>query len=99
MPFDRAWAEEELRADLTILLSVRGEPSDLRLLRGEPAACLVAPFAYVLAGRDQLPSGALGECVCAEAAEHLIRAAEFDARVDPAVLTPQPLAVDQVRAC
>src|SRR4029077_7438450 len=37
--------------------------------------------------------------VGAEAAELLIRAAEFDARVDPAVLTPQPLAVDQVRAC
>src|SRR6266446_6618392 len=98
VPFDRARAEEELRADLLICLRVRGEPRDLLLLRGEQAACLVAAFAHFLAGGEQLAAGALGECLGAEADEQLIRGAELFARVHPSVLTPQPFAVDQVRA-
>src|SRR2546430_5847140 len=81
-----------------IFLPVRGEPRDLLLLRGELAARLVTPLAHLLAGREQLAAGALGECVGAKADEHLIGGAELFARVHPAVLTPQPLAVDQVRA-
>src|SRR3989440_6852835 len=69
VPLDRARAEEELRADLLICLPVRGEPRDLLLLRGELAACLVTPFAHLLAGREQLAARALGECVGAEANE------------------------------
>jgi hypothetical protein len=49
VPLDRARAEEELRADLLIRLPVSGEPRDLLLLRGELAACLITPFAHLLA--------------------------------------------------
>jgi hypothetical protein len=97
VPLDRTRAEEELRADRLICLPVRGEPRDLLLLRGELAACLVTPFAHLLARREQLAAGTLGECVRAEADEHLVGGAELCARVHPAVLTPQPLAVEQVR--
>src|SRR5437868_9184013 len=71
VPLDRARAEEELRADLLICLRVRGEPRDLLLLCGELAACLVTPFTHLLAGREQLAAGALGERVGAEADEQL----------------------------
>src|SRR4051794_15654381 len=71
VPLDRARAEEELRADLLICLPSRGEPRDLLLLRGELAACVVTPFAHLLPGCEQLAAGALGECVGAEADEHL----------------------------
>src|SRR6266853_1285463 len=98
VPLDRARAEEEMPADVLIGLPARGEPRDLLLLRGELAACLVTPFAHLLARRKQLAAGALGECVGAEADEQLIRGAELHARVHPSVLTPQPFAVDQVRA-
>src|SRR2546421_2135366 len=52
VPLDRARAEEELPADVLICLPVRGQPRDLLLLRGELAACLVTPFAHLLAGRE-----------------------------------------------
>ena len=98
VPLDGARAEEEPRADLLVRLPVRGEPRDLLLLRRELAARLVTPFAHLLAGREQLAAGALGERLGAEADEHLVGGAELLARVHPPVLTPQPLAVDQVRA-
>src|SRR6476469_1105626 len=81
VPLDRARAEEELRADLLIRLPARGQPRDLLLLGRELAACLVKPFAHLLAGRKQLAAGALGECLGAEAAEHLVGRAELLARV------------------
>src|SRR6476659_1593787 len=98
VPLDRARAQEELRADLRICMPIRGEPRDLLLLRGQLSACLVAPFAPLLARREQLAAGALGECDGTEAGEGLIRDAKLLARVYPSVLAPQPLAVDQVGA-
>src|SRR5258705_1500559 len=76
VPFDRARAEEELRADLLICLRVCSEPRDLLLLRGELAARLVAPFAHFLAGGEQLAAGALPECICARTAVQLLGGAE-----------------------
>src|SRR4029077_7026453 len=90
--------EEELRADLLIRLPGRGEPRDLLFLCSELAACLVTALAHLLAGREQLAARALGKRVGAEAAEHLISGAELFPCVRPAVLTPQPLPVDQVGA-
>src|SRR4029079_11969200 len=92
VPLDRARAQEELGADLRICMPIRGEPRDLLLLRGQLSACLVAPFAHLLARREQLAAGALGECDGTEAGEGLIRDAKVFARVYPAVLAPQPLA-------
>ena len=76
----------------------RGQPGDLRLLGGEVVARLGGAPAHRLAGRGQLAAGALGERLRADAAEHLVRAAELLARVDAPVLAAQPLAVEQVRA-
>src|SRR5258707_11020997 len=63
VPLDRARAQEELRADVLIGPPARGEPRDLLLLRRELAACLVIPFAHLLAGGEQFATGAFGECV------------------------------------
>src|SRR2546421_12863477 len=71
VPFDRARAEEELRADLLICLRVRGEPRDLLLLRGELAACLVAASAHFLAGGEQLAAGGARGCGAAGAGGQL----------------------------
>src|SRR5260221_3731070 len=98
VPLDSSRAEEELRADVLIGLPARGEPRDLILLRGELATCLVIPFAYLLAGGEQLAAGAFRERGGAPADEQLIRGAELHARVPPAGLTPQPLPLDQGRA-
>src|SRR5258707_13887068 len=85
VPFDRARAEEELRADLLICLRVRSEPRDLLLLRGELAACLVARFAHVLGGCEQLAAGARRECIGAETAEETVGSAEDLPRAPPTV--------------
>src|SRR5258707_12393523 len=71
VPLDSSRAEEELRADVLIGLPARGEPRDLILLRGELATCLVTPFAYLLAGGEQLAAGGVFERRAAAAAEKL----------------------------
>jgi len=55
-------------------------------------------LAHGLARRDQLTAGALGEGVGADRAEHVMGDAQLLAGVDAAMLSPQPLAVDETRA-
>ena len=76
----------------------RASSGDLRLLRGELAACVGCALARRLAGGEQLARGALGERLGAHRREQLVRGAQRLARVDPPVLAAQPLAVEEMRA-
>src|SRR5262249_11404861 len=93
-----ARAEEELRADLRVRVPVARELRDLRLLGGELAAGVVRSLARLLAGGDQLSSGALRERLHADCAEHVVRGMEMLTRVDASALAAQPLPVQEVCA-
>src|SRR5829696_2477493 len=71
VPFDGAWAEEELGADLRVRPPVASEPGDVLLLWGELVARVLAPLAYLLAGRQQLVPGTLGEALRTHRQQHL----------------------------
>ena len=85
-------------ADLGVRMTLRSEAGDLRLLRGEHVARLDRALAYRLAGGRQLATSALGERLGPDVAEHLVGDTKLLARVEPAVLATQPLAVHEVGA-
>src|SRR5262249_7633163 len=93
MPLDGAGAQIELFSDLRICTPVTREPCDVFLLRGEIIASLIAALADPLARREKLVSRAIGEPLRAHRGECFVRLAELLARVGPALLAPQPLAV------
>jgi hypothetical protein len=99
MPLDRAWAEEELRADLRVRQSFRCELCDLRLLRGQLISCFVRALAGRLAGRSELTSCALREPGNAHLAEHVVRRTQVRAGVEPTALASHPLAVQEMGTC
>src|SRR5919201_4075468 len=94
---DRSRADEELGADVGIGKAVAGEPGDLCLLRGECIARVLRALACGFAGGLELATGALGEALCAHAAEQLMGGSELLARVDAPVLATQPFAVYEPR--
>src|SRR3954447_2900908 len=94
---DGARADEELCADLGVGVAGARESGDLRLVRCERVARLDGAPRHGLTGGGQLPTGALGERPRADAVERLVRPAELLARVDPPLLAPQPLPVEQLR--
>src|SRR3954454_15936020 len=98
VPFDGARAEEQLGADLGVSSALSCQPCDVRLLRRQLVARLVAALAHRLAGGQQLTACAFGEPVGAHRREHLVRRAQLRTRIAPAVLTAQPLAVEQMAA-
>ena len=53
MPLDRAWADEQLGADLRVRTPLTSESGDLRLLRGEHVARLDGVLAHRLASGQQ----------------------------------------------
>src|SRR3954466_10305152 len=59
MPLDGAVAEEQLRADLQVGVSLGGEARDLRLLHRERIVARVGALARGLAGGAQLACGTL----------------------------------------
>ena len=75
-----------------------GEASDLRLLRREVVAGLVDAFAGTRTGREQLDSGPVGEAVGAHRLEGVACRLELFAGVAAPLLSPEPLAVDQLGA-
>src|SRR5262249_29153902 len=91
-------AEEEARADLRVGETLARQPRDLLLLRGQRLALVDAAGARLLAGRDQLDAGALGERLHADRAEQVVRRVECDPSIVEATLLTQPLAVEQLRA-
>jgi hypothetical protein len=96
---DGPGGQEQLGTDLPIGQPVAGQPRDLGLLSGQlvAARCGGAPTGG-LAGGPQLAAGPFGECLHADRVEHGVRGAQLLARLGPAALTAQPLAVQQVRA-
>src|SRR6266516_2627905 len=98
MPFDGSRAEEEPRTDLRIGQPIAGQPRDLPLLGGQIVARFDRPLAYLLARRLKLLTCALGECLHPDRGQDLVGRAELPARIDPAILAAQPLAVEEVRA-
>jgi hypothetical protein len=95
---DGARADEQQSGYLRVRAPLGREPGDLRLLRGELVDRLDGTFAHRLAGGRKLALSALGERFRAHAAEHLVDRAQVLARVDAAVLTTQPLAVQKAAA-
>src|ERR687898_3229940 len=98
MPFDRAGADEEAGPDLRVGQSVTGEAGDLLLLRRELVARLGGALANLLARGEQLMARSIREPLRAHGREHVVRAAQLVAGVDPPVLAAQPLAIQEVRA-
>ena len=98
MPLNGPRAEEEPRADLRIGQPIAGEPRDLPLLGGQIVARVDRPLAHLLARRLKLLTRALGERLHPDRGQHLVGRAQLLARVDPAILAAQPLAVEEVRA-
>src|SRR5215467_6299654 len=98
VPFDRARAEVQLRADLGVGAAVAGQPGDQVLLRGQRGGGLDAAASHVLAGSDQFPARAFGERRHADCGEHAVGLTQLLTCGEPAALAAQPLAVQQVRA-
>src|SRR6187200_588452 len=95
---DRARADEELRGDLSICVSLRRKARDLQFLRGELVDRVGGPSAGPLTCRLQLDSRALGEGLHSEVREEVVSDAQLVTRVEAAALPSQPLAVEQMRA-
>jgi hypothetical protein len=75
VPLHRAWAEEELAADLWVGLPAGGALGDLELLRREVVECVGGAFAHRLSGGDELAAGSLGESLYAHLGVPLVREA------------------------
>src|SRR5580704_11441911 len=72
VPLDRARADEQLRADLRVRQAVAGQPGDLLLLRRELVARVGASLAHLLARREELAAGALGERLHPDRGEQVV---------------------------
>jgi hypothetical protein len=84
VPFDGARAEEQLRADLRVRVTVARELRDLGLLGREVVAAFRRTLADRLAGGHQLSTGALVEGFHVDRGEHVERRAQLLARAGPA---------------
>jgi hypothetical protein len=77
----------------------RADAEKKLFLRGELAGVdVLTPLADPLPRRDQLATGAFGECLGPGRYEDLVRCPQLVPGVDAPVLTAQPLPVDQVSA-
>src|SRR5262249_35780051 len=88
MPLDRARAQEQLRADLGIGLSIPGPPGDLPLLRGELVRYVRRALADALPGGDQLAAGTLGERLGSDPREHVVGRPQLGPGISVPVLLP-----------
>src|SRR4051812_10870570 len=95
MPLDGARADEQARADLRIRIPVARESCDPSLLGGEVVARLGRARPHRLARGQQLATRAVGEPEGADAGEHAAGGAQLLARVHPAPLSAQPLAIEE----
>src|SRR3954454_15352811 len=96
VPFDRARAEEELRADLRVRPAVASPSRDEVFLGRQLVARLVDALAHLRAGGQQLVAGAMGESIRAHRDQHVVRGAQLYAGIDAALLAAEPLAVEEV---
>jgi hypothetical protein len=93
MPFDGAWAKEQLSTDFGICPPASSALSDLRLLRDEVCDCVDRAFTHGSTSSQQLPAGALKESVNSEHREHVVGGFQLFSGVTTPVLAAQPLAV------
>lgn len=63
MPLDRAWADEQLGADLRVRVALARESCDLRLLRRQLVPCFDRALADRRTGREELAMGTLSESI------------------------------------
>src|SRR6266705_4414397 len=96
MPFDGMRAQKQLRADLRIRQPLTGQTRDLRLLSRQLHPPLHRAPAHRLTGSLQLPTSPLGERLSTDPAEHLVGNAQLLTSIHTTILSPQPLAIDQV---
>src|SRR4051794_34922445 len=86
VPLDRPGADEQPRADLWVGEPFAGEARDLLLLRGELVAGVVSALPPLLAGCEQLSSGAMCESCGSHRGEHVVRLAQLLTGIHPPVL-------------
>src|SRR5215204_2218495 len=87
VPFDGAGAEEELRADLGVRPTVAGELGEVRLLRSELVAGVIAALGGLLARGQPLVPRTLGESPRAHRDQRLARDPQLLARIHASALT------------
>ena len=98
VPLDRAWTQEQPRANLRIRQTFADEADYLKLLWRERVAGFDASLAYRFASRQQLAPRSLGERTYASVVEGRMCLAKLLAGVQAPTGTTQPLAVDQACA-
>src|SRR3954453_11648723 len=98
MPLDGARADEELLPDLGIRTAISRESRDVDFLGRQFVKRVGSPLAHRFTSRCELMARPLGEGVDPHVDEHLMRGSKMCARVNPAILPPQPFAVQQVCA-
>src|SRR5258708_7682777 len=91
-------ADEQLRGDLGIRGTLAGQAGDVRFPGGKHVPALRGLLGGALASRAQLGSCPFGERHGAGRDEDRVRGAELTAGIALALLTAQPLAVQQVSA-
>ena len=91
-------ADEQLRGDLGIRGTLAGQAGDVRFPGGKHVPGLRGLLGGALASRAQLGSCPLGERPGAGRDEDLVRGAKLTAGIALALLTAQPLAVQQITA-
>src|SRR3954462_7672641 len=96
MPLHGPRAQEQPRRDLRIRQTLTGQRRDLPLLRGQVVARLDRTLAHLLASRLKLSACASGESLHPDRCELVVGGMELHTRVDPAVLSAHPLAVEQM---
>ena len=78
--------------------AISGEPGDLLFLWVSSSRVVALPLAHLLAGRQQLAAGPLGERLHSDRVEQLVGRAQLLARVHTSVLAAEPLAVEELGA-
>src|SRR4051812_41040125 len=96
MPFDRVRADEQAGADFWVRQPLRGESGDPVLLGTQCTRGHDDATAYRLTTGSELAAGAVGEGFGADAAQHAFGRAQLASRFLGAMLTPEPLAVEQL---
>src|SRR5262245_27402334 len=85
VPLDGARADEHLRADLRVRVTVSSKTRAVRFLRGELVEGRSGALANGFARGEQLCPSPLGEAVDPHRAEHLVGDVQLVSRVPPAV--------------
>src|SRR3984885_11716675 len=97
VPLDRAWADEQLGADLGVRTPFTSKSGYLGLLAGQLVESLDVPFAYGLARSQQLAASALAEPLGTYTSEHVVGRTQLHTRVDATAGTAKPFAIDKMR--